>query len=117
MVDDFEEDLNDDLCNFSEAMMLENKANRDNEYKTQFPRKKTKKTKLQIPDVNRERLDTRDLEDNINDSTLIEYNNISLQEENPIFIKAKDDVFKRINTDTDDNTISVMSQILNKNSV
>ena len=98
--------------------MLETKANRENEYKTQFPRKKTKKTKLQIHDLNRERFDSNDIiDDNINDSTLIEYNNISLQEENPIFIKAKDDVFKRINTDIDDNTISVMSQIFNKNSV
>ncbi len=76
------DDSEDESCNFSETLMLEGKSQKET---TQLPLKKTKKTKFNIKDVNREL---------IVNNTFIDYETIEHKEyENPLFLEAKNDIF------------------------
>jgi hypothetical protein len=98
---------NDDICNFSATHMQEQPGLAKTESKTmitQLPRKKTKKTKLHIADIQNEKALDEIAEEGDNDDTIVDY--IHNVEEEYIYYSPNKEAAKKSSTVTENDNIA-----------
>jgi hypothetical protein len=99
---------NDDLCNFSASHMQEQPLRSESKAVTQLPRKKTKKTKLNIVDIQNEKALDEIVEEGDCDETIVDYvHNVDMinDEEYMMLYSGKQET-KKVDIVTEDNVVT-----------